>query len=83
MSNVYSALLDILRRSEGGGSPVLFGTVTAYDPIAVRVQETEVCGELLYPRGTRYDEKDLGREVALLPCTEGLLLLFQVEGGTA
>lgn len=81
MSNVYSALLDLLQRPAASAPAVLFGTIAAYDPITVRVEGREISEELLRPRGTRYEKEDLGREVALLPCAEGLLLLCQVEGG--
>jgi len=81
MSNIYSALLDVLQYPTTVAPVLLFGTVSSYDPLIVRVEGREVQEELLYPRGTRYAKEDLGREVALLPCAEGLLLLCQVEGG--
>lgn len=81
--NVYSALLDVLQRDTGEASPVLFGTLAAVSPLTVRVGGTSVTKGLFYPRGTVFYEEHIGRELALLPCEKGLLILFQVEGGEA
>lgn len=79
--NVYSELLDLLLPKESGYAGGLFGTLTALSPLTVTVRGTAVNRGLFYPRGTVFRQEDLGREVALLPCEEGFLLLFQVEGG--
>lgn len=79
--NVYSGLLDILLRQPAESAAGLFGTLTALSPLTVRVRGCDISGGLFYPRGTVFRKEDLGREYALLPCEEGLLMLFQVEGG--
>lgn len=79
--NIYAALLDILQRPAGDTPPVLFGTLTAVSPLTVTVEGTAVSQRLFYPRGTVFYAEHIGREYALLPCEEGFLLLFQVEGG--
>ena len=44
-------------------------------------QTVEIAGALFLPRGTRFQKEDIGREVALLPCEEGFLILCITEGG--
>ena len=80
--NIYAALLDVLRPPAEETAPVLFGTLAAVSPLTLRVEGTEVTQNLFYPRGTVFYEEHIGREYALLACEKGLLLLFQVEGGT-
>lgn len=79
--NVYSELLDLLAPEPGEAPCGLFGTLTGLSPLTVTVRGTAVSRGLFYPRGTVFRQEDLGREVALLPCEEGFLILFQVEGG--
>lgn len=79
--NVYSELLDLLLREPPDAAVGLFGTLTGLSPLTVTVWGTAVSRGLFYPRGTVFRPEDLGREVALLPCEEGFLILFQVEGG--
>lgn len=81
--NVYSELLDLLLREPADTAAGLFGTLTGLSPLTVTVRGTAVSRGLFYPRGTAFRQEDLGREVALLPCEEGFLILFQVEGGDA
>lgn len=81
--NVYSELLDLLAPAPGEVSCGLFGTLTGLSPLTVTVRGAAVSRGLFYPRGTVFRREDLGREVALLPCEEGFLILFQVEGGDA
>ena len=78
--NVYSELLELLRPREETSYPVCFGTISAVDPLCVTVGGTAIRKGLLCPRGTVFLEEDLGREVALLPCPGGFLILFEVEG---
>ena len=79
-ANIYSTLLDVLCPPEGE-TGLLFGTLAAVDPLTVRVGETEVREGLLYPRGSVFYREQIGRELAMLPCEAGLLILFEVEGG--
>lgn len=81
--NVYSELLDLLVREPPEAPPGLFGTLTSVSPLAVAVRGTAVTRGLFYPRGTRFHPEDIGRELALLPCEEGFLILCFVEGGGA
>lgn len=80
--NIYSQLLELLR-AEGAPQPgCLFGILTDVDPLTVRVGERMVREGLLYPRGKVFHVEQIGQELALLPCENGLLILFEVEGGT-
>lgn len=79
--NVYSELLDLLAPEPGDAPPGLFGTLTAVSPLTVTVRGTAVSRGLFYPKGMTFHREDLGRELALLPCEEGFLILFFVEGG--
>lgn len=80
--NVYSELLDLLVREPETAPAGLFGTLTAVSPLTVTVRGTAVTKGLYYPRGTVYHPEDIGRELAVLPCEEGFVLLFFVEGGS-
>ena len=79
--NVYSELWELLRPVGETASPVCFGTVTGFSPREVTVGGQAVRSGLRWPRGTALTQYDLGREVALLPLSDGFLVLFQVEGG--
>jgi len=79
--SVYSELLDILLREPPDSPPGLFGTIAAVSPLMVRVRGRTLSRGLFYQRGTRFTEEDIGAEVALLPCEEGFLILFQTEEG--
>ena len=79
--NVYHELLELLAPEKETPLSVLFGTLSGISPVRVTVGETEVCRGLHYPRGMMFCEEDLGRELALLPCENGLLILFQTEEG--
>lgn len=81
--NVYSELWDLLAPVEVQQSPVCFGTLTALDPMEVTVGETAVSRGLLWDRDRVWKETDIGAELALLPWTGGLLVLFPVKGGDA
>jgi len=78
--NVYSELLDLLVQEPEGGPAGLFGTLTSVSPLTVTIR---VSRGLFYPRGMTFHPEDIGREVAVLPCEEGFLILFFVEGGGA
>lgn len=79
--NVYSELLELLSPRRQAESPVLLGVIRGVSPLTLEVRETEVTEGLMVPRGTVFYQEDIGREVALLPCGTGFLLLFEVEGG--
>jgi len=81
--NVYSELLDLLVQEPEGGPAGLFGTLTSVSPLTVTIRGTAVSKGLFYPAGTSYHWEDIGRELAVLPCEAGFLLLFFVEGGGA
>lgn len=78
---IYSELLDLLRQKPEKPTGGLFGTLTGLSPLTVQVQGRELRQGLFCPRGTVFQPEDLGTELALLPCAEGLLILFQVEEG--
>lgn len=80
-SNVYAALLDVLRPEERTAPVGLFGTLTAVSPLTVRIRGTDISTGLFHPRGMVFYEEQIGCELALLPCEEGFLILFQVQGG--
>ena len=79
-ANIYSELLDALRPVGAEPSVCLFGTLTEVDPLTIRVGEREVREGLLLPRGKVFHVEQIGRELALLPSKNGLLILFEVEG---
>lgn len=79
MSNVYSALLDMLQRPEEP-SGAIFGTLAAVSPLTIRVGDTDISQNLFYPSGTVFYPEHIGRTLALLPCEAGFLILFQTEG---
>lgn len=79
--NVYRELLELLSPKEGGGTALCFGTIGGVAPLRVTVGGTDITRGLVYPRGTVFRPEDVGREVALLSCEGGFLILFQVEGG--
>ena len=77
--NVYSELLDLLRQERREEDPVLFGTLSGIAPLTVTVYGTSVSEGLFAPKGTVYHREDIGALLALLPCREGFLILFQAE----
>jgi len=79
--NVYSELLDLLVREPEEVPPGLFVTLTSVSPLTVALRGAAVSRGLFYPRGMTFHPEDIGREVAVLPCEEGFLILFFVEGG--
>lgn len=79
--NVYSELLDLLVREPREAPPGLFGTLTSVSPLTVTIRGTAVSRGLFYPMGMTFRREDVGRELAVLPCEEGFLILFFVEGG--
>lgn len=79
--NVYHELLELLCPGQGTPHPVLFGTLSSADPLQITVGGTEISRGLHRPRGMLFYEEDLGRELALLPCENGFLILFQTEEG--
>ena len=81
--NVYSELLDLLAPEPRETPPGLFGTLTAVSPLTVSIRGTAVSRGLFYPAGMTFRYEDVGRELALLPCEEGFLILFFTEGGTS
>lgn len=80
--NVYSELLELLRPETEARPCGLFGTVTAVKPLTVTLRGTAVTEGLYYPAGSRFDEEDIGREVALLVCEDGFWILGWRGGGT-
>lgn len=79
--NVYSELLDLLVREPEAAPSGLFGVLSSVSPLTVTIRGTAVTKGLYYPKGTVYRQEDVGRELAVLPCEEGFVLLFFVEGG--
>ena len=79
--NVYHELLELLCPRQEVSCPVLFGTLSGVEPLQVTVGGTEISRGLHHPRGMVFYEEDLGRELALLPCESGFLILFQTEEG--
>lgn len=79
--NVYSELLDLLTPEKSVQSPVCFGTLREISPLTIAVEGTEVTKNLYYPREMVFHVEQIGSELALLPCENGFLILFQVEGG--
>ena len=81
--NVYSELLDLLCPQKSAQPVGVFGTLAAVSPLAVTLRGSRLSRGLFYPAGTRFQQEDVGREVLLLPCEEGLYLVGFVEEGSA
>lgn len=79
--NVYHELLELLNPQKEAVPAVCFGSIAEVEPLTVSVGGAAIDRRLFYPRGSVFDEKDIGKTVALLPCQGGFLLLFCVEGG--
>lgn len=79
--NVYSELLELLSPQRESEPQVCFGTISGVSPLQITVGDRHLERGLLLPRGTKLREEDLGREVALLPCRGGFLMLFEIEEG--
>ena len=79
--NVYSELLNLLREKKDREPPAVFGVLSAAQPVAVTLRGTRLTKGLFYPAGTVFRSEDVGREVLLLPCEEGLYIVGFVEGG--
>jgi len=76
---IYGEILDLLQPKSDNRPAALFGTLISLSPLTLEVWGREIREGLFCPRGTVFVQEDLGKEVALLPCEEGLLILFQVE----
>ena len=79
-SNIYSRLLDVLAPTGPQQGGVVFGTLTGVEPLRVRVGEREITRGLIYPAEKMFHVEQIGQNLALLPCENGLLILFEVEG---
>lgn len=79
--NVYSELLELLTPRQNARPGGIFGKLSGLHPLTVTVGEETLSEGLFYPRGTRFYQEDLGRELVLLPCDEGFLILCFTEGG--
>lgn len=80
--NVYSQLLDLLTPKKDRETPAVFGVLSAAQPLEVTLRGTRLTKGLFYPAGTVFRTEDVGREVLLLPCEQGLYLVGFVEGGS-
>ena len=78
--NIYSQLLSLLQTSQPQQSGCLFGTLTGLNPLRVRVGGREMSQGLFYPAEKEVHMEQIGRNFALLPCENGLLVLCEVEG---
>lgn len=78
--NVYSRLLDLLGSQPAQQTGCIFGTLTGVNPLRVRVGGREISQGLFYPAEKVFHVKQIGQNLALLPCENGLLILFEVEG---
>lgn len=78
--NLYSQLLDLLRPETAQQSGCIFGTLAGVDPLRVRVGGREITQGLIIPAGKVFHVKQIGQNLALLPCEKGLLILCEVEG---
>lgn len=78
--NVYSELLDLLRPQTAQQSGCIFGTLSGVNPLCVRVGEREITRGLFYPAEKMFHVEQIGQNLALLPCENGLLVLCEVEG---
>lgn len=81
--NVYSELWDLLAPRPERTGPAVFGVLSAASPPAVTLRGVRLSQGLYYPAGTLFRHEDVGREVLLLPCEQGLYIVGFVEGGTA
>lgn len=79
--NVYSELLDLLWQKKSPQTVGVFGKLSAVAPLTITLRGCQLSKGIFYPAGTRFDQEDVGREVLLLPCEEGLYLIGFVEGG--
>lgn len=77
--NIYSQLLDMLRSDGAQQGGCIFGTLTGVDPLRIRVGEREITQGLFYPAEKMFHVEQIGQILALLPCENGLLILFEVE----
>lgn len=80
--NVYSQLLDLLTPQKERQTPAVFGVLSAVHPLEVTLRGTRLTKGLFYPAGMSFRTEDVGREVLLLPCEQGLYLVGFVEGGS-
>lgn len=80
--NIYSELLDILKPEQAQPAGCIFGTLAGVEPLTVRVGEREISEGLFYPAEKVFHVKQIGQNLALLPCENGLLILFEVEEAT-
>ena len=78
--NVYSQLLDLLRPETAQPCGCIFGTLSGVKPLRVRVGEREITQGLFYPAEKLFHVEQIGQNLALLPCKNGLLVLCEVEG---
>ena len=81
-ANLYSDLLDILKQDRTVPTGCIFGTLSGVDPLAVRVGGRTITQGLCYPAEKVFRAEQIGRNFALLPCENGLLILFEVEEAT-
>ena len=81
--NVYSELLTLLRPDTPPAPTAFFGKLSGLDPVTVTVGEEKLSEGLFWRAGQRFDREDLGRELVLMPCEEGFLVLCFTEGGGA
>lgn len=79
--NVYSQLLDLLTPKKDREPTAVFGVLSAPQPLEVTLRGTRLTKGLFYPAGMVFRTEDVGREVLLLPCEQGLYLVGFVEGG--
>ena len=80
--NVYSELLALLRPDTPPAPTAFFGKLSGLSPVTVTVGEETLSEGLFWPKGMGFHSEDLGRELVLLPCEEGFLILCFTEGGT-
>lgn len=81
--NVYSELLELLTPSAVSAPTVLFGTLCNHKPVTVEIDGTQLQEGLVCNASLPLRETDIGKEVALLPCADGFLILCYTEGGSA
>ncbi len=80
--NIYSELLDLLGQKKERESPAVFGVLSAVQPLEVTLRGARLTKGLFYPAGMTFSARDVGREILLLPCEQGLYVVGFVEGGT-
>lgn len=78
--NLYSELLELLTPAPAETPVVLFGTLTSLSPLCVTVGGAAVSEGLHRLAGLGFTELDLGRDLAVLVCGDGLLILGKAEG---